>query len=248
MTRNFLSDGRRQRIESNKPSSLSFHPEEEIIRKYERAATGIVKVTGTSYGLKKIFHDEGVFTIRVTPLGANMCLLEDFMEGDLNSFIEKRREWWSQWFASIRPWKHTDADPVRTIWLKVYGVPIQAWSDNFFNLISNCWGYFAHCDEKSKANMSLDMAKICIRTSHKNFITESFPVLIDEISFEISLLEDSSCLCVINTRFNTGEDDQTTIDYGEDGFSDEGSSEGDSDKPEDMVVSDKGLADRLMVT
>lgn len=91
------------------------------------------------------------------------------------------------------------------------------------------------------------MARLCIRTFHKGFISESFLVLIEGISFEISLLENSFCSCVTNTRFNTEEDDQTTTDSREDSFSDEDSLKGDSDKPRDMVLSDKGLADKLMV-
>lgn len=56
-----------------------------------------MKVPGLASSMKKLFHDEGEFTIRVTSLGASKFLLEDLMEGELSNFIEERREWWSQW-------------------------------------------------------------------------------------------------------------------------------------------------------
>lgn len=73
-----------------------------------------------------MFIEEGIFSIRVTPLGPNICLLEDLIGEDVGVFLEERRLWWEQWFDSIRPWEPTDVDKERMLWLKIYGVPCHA--------------------------------------------------------------------------------------------------------------------------
>lgn len=56
-----------------------------------------------SYNMKNLFHEEGVFTVRLTPLGAKFCLMKDLVEGDILIFINERKEWWSHWFKVVRP-------------------------------------------------------------------------------------------------------------------------------------------------
>lgn len=43
--------------------------------------------------LKRIFMDETIFTIRVTPLGPNMCILEYLVKGEVKAFVEEKRNW-----------------------------------------------------------------------------------------------------------------------------------------------------------
>lgn len=63
-----------------------------MVSYYWKAFVGITKELGSAYGMKKIFHEEGIFSVRVTPLGASTCLLEDLIDGEVASFIEDRRE------------------------------------------------------------------------------------------------------------------------------------------------------------
>lgn len=60
--------------------------------------------------LKQNFHDEGIFTIIVTSLGPNRCVLEDLVNSEVKSFIKDMRSWSEQWFSDIRPWKPFDVD------------------------------------------------------------------------------------------------------------------------------------------
>lgn len=48
-----------------------------------KAYIGEVVHPGESYNIQRHFKMEGVFSIKVTPLGANLCLLEDLEEGFL---------------------------------------------------------------------------------------------------------------------------------------------------------------------
>lgn len=48
-----------------------------IWSRFSKAYVGVVKTPGMTYNLQDIFDMEGYFSIKVTPLGANLCLLED---------------------------------------------------------------------------------------------------------------------------------------------------------------------------
>lgn len=88
--------------------SLWFCSEREKVKRYEKAFTGVLKDLGMALILKKIFLDEGIFSIRVTSLGPNLCILKDLVTREVESFVEERRSWWEKWFVSLRPWRSFD--------------------------------------------------------------------------------------------------------------------------------------------
>jgi hypothetical protein len=85
-----------------------------------------------SYNIQNAFHTQGYFGVKVTPLGSNLTLLEGQEEGEVEALLEDAKEWLDHWFTTIRPWSPTDIDTERTIWLRIYGVPIHTWNLNFF--------------------------------------------------------------------------------------------------------------------
>lgn len=46
--------------------------------------------------IHEAFHSEGYFRVKVTPLGANLCLLEEQEEGEIKALVEEAKEWISQ--------------------------------------------------------------------------------------------------------------------------------------------------------
>lgn len=40
-----------------------------------------------------MFEVEGYFSIKITPRGAKMCLLEEFEEGEINVLIREAKYW-----------------------------------------------------------------------------------------------------------------------------------------------------------
>lgn len=59
------------------------------------------------------------FFIKVTPLGANLCLLEESEEGEIRNLIREGKYWWSQWFTCIREWNKDDIDNEIVAWIRV---------------------------------------------------------------------------------------------------------------------------------
>lgn len=68
---------------------------------------------GHAYGVSQILIEEGIFTVVATPLGPNLCMLEETVEGDLEALLKEGTEWKSRWFKEVRKWKPLDVECFR---------------------------------------------------------------------------------------------------------------------------------------
>ncbi|XP_058783228.1 uncharacterized protein LOC131657894 [Vicia villosa] len=178
--------------EGNKvPKTLFFKPCFEDVSQYKKAFTGRIKESGKMEDIKKLFLEEGIFSIRVTVLGPNLYLLEDLIEGEVELFVEERKSWWVQWFSSIKQWEPKDRDEERVTWLRVLGVPCHAWSEICFKQLVDTKGVFVRCDEGTVLKKRMDEAIICIRTKIRERLDDMVKLSIDGQLFVVSLLEDS---------------------------------------------------------
>lgn len=48
---------------------------------------GTAKTTGLAYGVSQSLIEEGIFCIMATPLGPNLCLMEETIEGDFEALL-----------------------------------------------------------------------------------------------------------------------------------------------------------------
>ncbi|XP_058734175.1 uncharacterized protein LOC131605900 [Vicia villosa] len=177
------------REETQVPRSLSYQPNNEELTQYSKAFTGRIREPEKMNDIKKIFHEEGIFNIRVTSLGPNFCLMEDLVGGDVETFIEERKSWWSQWLWSITPWKPSDIDTGRFAWLKVVGVPCHAWGEKCFALLVGNRGKLVKTEEATMLKHSMAEAVICILTESKERIEEKVILILEGQSFVINLFE-----------------------------------------------------------
>lgn len=53
----------------------------------------------------------------------------------------------SKWFEYIEPWSESCVGNRRLIWIKWYGIPLNAWSPRFFSLAACKFGTIALIDE-----------------------------------------------------------------------------------------------------
>lgn len=79
----------------------------------EKTFVGVVEKSGTIYDIQEALHVEGYFQIKSTPMGANLCLLEEFDEGEVPALIKEAKALVSQWFSDIHPWSSEDIDNER---------------------------------------------------------------------------------------------------------------------------------------
>lgn len=96
---------------------------------------------GKSFFIQDEFIRQGVFSIKATPMGANLVLLERVKdEDDFKGFMEEANKWLLQWFRWVRPWKPTDVDKKRVAWVRCFRVLMHAWNADFFlKMFITCW-------------------------------------------------------------------------------------------------------------
>ncbi|MCI00190.1 DUF4283 domain protein, partial [Trifolium medium] len=134
---------------------------------------------------------QGYFGVKVTPLGSNLTLLEGQEEGEVEALLEDAKEWLDQWFREIRPWNQKEVDVERIVWLRVFGIPLHAWNDDFFAMVTKPWGFFMNADDVTCKKLTMDVARILIRTSCQKAVDEFIDVKVDGEIFHLRVIEDS---------------------------------------------------------
>lgn len=96
---------------------------------------GVVRTPGKSYNIQEEFIQQGYFSVRATPLGSNLVLLESLEEGEMEALIQDAADWLGNWFKNIRKWSPEEIDNQRLTWVRCYEVPVHAWTSEFFKCI-----------------------------------------------------------------------------------------------------------------
>jgi hypothetical protein len=134
---------------------------------------------------------QGYFGVKVTPLGSTLTLLEEQEEGEIQALMVDAKEWLDDWFQEIRPWSPKKIDRDRIIWLRIYGIPAHAWNDQFFVQVTKPWGIFMNTDDVTSKKLSMDVARVMIRSSCQIVVDEFLDVKINGDIFHVRVLEDS---------------------------------------------------------
>jgi hypothetical protein len=100
--------------------------------------------------------------------------------------------WMEQWFKDIRPWSPKEIDITRVAWLRVYGIPPHTWNDLFFSQLVKPWGVFFNSDDSTAKRITVDVARLLIRTSCQQPVDEFDDVMVNGEIFRLRGLEDSN--------------------------------------------------------
>ncbi|MCH86156.1 hypothetical protein A2U01_0007010, partial [Trifolium medium] len=185
--------GDRSLVQQNikKNSRVSYTAMKETLQSLQKSYVGEVIHAGMTYNIHDEFHRQGYFGIKITPLGANLVLLEEQETGEVQALMEDAKSWLEQWFRDIRPWTTREADRSRLVWLRVYGIPVHAWNVDFFSKLSNKYGAFINEDDGTLKMITMDVAQIMIRTVEQKVIDELVEVDINNEIFQLRIIEDS---------------------------------------------------------
>lgn len=83
-----------------------------------------------------------------------------------------------------------DIDNERLTWIRCYGIPIHAWNVEFFTKLSEYVGVYLNSDDNTENKRSLDVARLLVRTQATENVNRVVQVLINNIKFNIKVVED----------------------------------------------------------
>ncbi|CAI8607977.1 unnamed protein product [Vicia faba] len=96
-------------------SNLKYSSKEEDNLRLSKAYVDQVIILGSTYNIQTNFEMEGYFAIKVTPLGVNLCLLEESEEGVIEDLIGGGETWWKHWFVEVRRWNEEELKESLTV-------------------------------------------------------------------------------------------------------------------------------------
>ncbi|WJX40939.1 hypothetical protein P8452_28362 [Trifolium repens] len=134
--------------------------------------------------------DVGITTVKIIPMGGKKVFIQPLEDEDLWDLVKDAEEFY--WFVNIKEWNPKEISSDRSIWIRVYGVPVHAWRENFFKRILECTGEVIVLDDDTLKKRRFDYARVLIRTSALSFINQVEKVKIDEDFFVVRLLEEVS--------------------------------------------------------
>lgn len=99
---------------------VRYNNSDEEMELFKKMYVVVVKDVGSTYMVQEWLHMQGVFSIKVTPLGATLVLLEESEEGMIQALLEDAKEWINEFFEDIRQWNPKEIDKERVVWVRCY--------------------------------------------------------------------------------------------------------------------------------
>ncbi|PWA37258.1 hypothetical protein CTI12_AA592350 [Artemisia annua] len=92
-------------------------------------------------------------------------------------------------FKTLNPWNNKFYLKDRLTWLAIEGLPPQAWHEAAFTRIAKDWGEIVFPEKCDDSNNNLVTGRVCIRTSHMDFIQHTLPVIVDGVNVCVRVRE-----------------------------------------------------------
>lgn len=76
------ANGRQTNVDNTTPFvQLEYNIKEDYLSRFKKEYIGVIENSGMAYNIQEACHTEGYFSIKVTSLRNNLCLLEESEEG-----------------------------------------------------------------------------------------------------------------------------------------------------------------------
>lgn len=86
--------------------------------------------------------DVGFENLVIIPLDADKVLLKCSGDSDVNSILTCAADFFKSFFTNVVGWNQDCVKFERGAWICLYGIPLQAWNENFFQLcVFLLWSY-----------------------------------------------------------------------------------------------------------
>lgn len=152
-------------------------------------------------------EDAGFKDIDIIPLGADKVFIHSLSVASVSEIVGEARHFFDLIFSSLSVWKQVVMPFQRGAWIRLYGIPLQAWNEEFFKLCVLDCGRYLRADTSSVNRERFDYARVLISTSSLDVINVSDKILVDEALVDIKIIEEWG-FCLGDDACLYEEDDQ----------------------------------------
>jgi hypothetical protein len=183
---------KKTQVDNREWRGLSFETIEEDRVWARKGLIGMVNNIDEVPLIQQKILDVGITTAKIIPMGGKTVFIQPLEDEDLWDLVKDAEEFFNHWFVKIKEWNPKETSSDRSIWIRVYGVPVHAWRENFFKKILECTGEVIVLDDDTLNKRRFDYARVLVRTSALSFINQVEKVKIDEDFFVVRMLEEVS--------------------------------------------------------
>ncbi|PNX61614.1 putative sulfate transporter, partial [Trifolium pratense] len=134
--------------------------------------------------------DAGFYDLVLLPMGADKVFVRSLEGVDVMPLVNKAREFFQLVFSSWTHWE-TDTSPYqRGAWVRLYGIPLHAWNEDFFKLCVADYGRLLRTESVSADKDRLDFARVLIATPDLNIINSAATILVDGVQVKVKIVEE----------------------------------------------------------
>lgn len=123
---------------------LEVLPSEMVLEELSRAFVGFLRFPMLAKNLQTSLFMDGKKGFKVTEMGDGMVLINCEEVGGVDRARKEDPKWWEGMFSEVRPWSPELVARRRSVWLKIVGIPLHVWDDNFFKLLGNKFDTFLY--------------------------------------------------------------------------------------------------------
>ncbi|MCH84567.1 sulfate transporter, partial [Trifolium medium] len=181
---------------------------EKLVRSYSStqedmswAQSGVVAsvINGEAIPLvQQRIEDAGFSDLCIVPLGADKVFIRCLSAEDAMVVINGAKKNFNHFFSLVSRWEKKIVPFQRGAWLRLYGIPLHAWNENFFRLCVMECGRFLRTDASTLDRERFDYARVLVATSSMTILNASEVLLVDGVKVEVKIIEEWG--------FNVGED------------------------------------------
>jgi hypothetical protein len=167
----------------------------------EWAKAGVVATIASGdsvLALQQRLDEAGFGRVVVKPMGGDKVFFHCTGKEDIWKIVNDAISFFSMLFTDMQKWSGEKCTYERGAWLRLYGVPVHAWNNDFLNLCVSAVGKLIQADESTMEKSRFDFARILVSTTHVEVIKQSSVFFIDGRKFHVNMFEEWG--------YNLGED------------------------------------------
>ncbi|GAU40432.1 hypothetical protein TSUD_397510 [Trifolium subterraneum] len=170
------------------------------VRKYKPAAEdvhwaqkGVVASVVNGEAISVVYNrivDTGFQELSIIPLGADKVLVQSTTDADVMATLDGAKDFFKLLFSNWARWNKEVVPSQRGAWVRLYGIPLHAWNENFFKLCAFDCGWYLRADSGSVERDGLDYACILIATSALEIVMTEEKLLVEGELIEVKIVEE----------------------------------------------------------
>ncbi|KAJ4843138.1 hypothetical protein Tsubulata_039728 [Turnera subulata] len=190
-----------------------FIPTSDTLSWLARCIVGVLKDPTKMDMMPMIWSIHRLDDVMISELGGDRIVACFPSKEAMAQFMGATPEWVQLWFQTLTPWNHGMRAVNRRRWLTLRGVPLNAWYQEFFDMVGSVFGRLIQIDTDTANRRFLGDACIQVLTEQGGVINRTMDVTVGGKKYKIDVVE--SCFTAMKDKISSGDQSESGSDHSE---------------------------------